>query len=870
MSELIILQSAGSLAVAIIALLMLVVQAVFFFRKPQFTWYAWSAVGSFSAFLYAVGIFLEYNTPQGDLNRFSGLLEFTAIICLVHCLYGFTFSYLGIENKRYHPIAAGCHGLILILLWCTPYIVADSFIKRHFMGLVSPYIEPALGPLGPVFMLYVAISGVGAVIIWIRHKKTDPKHRFIYLSGMGFWILLGIHDGLAAMGLPTFQYVMEYGFLGFALAILWVAFNSDLEISAENKYRVITEFANDCILVIQDGKMVFGNPAYCDLIGWALGDSTPGDLFDILAPEDRKRILEHYKTLLDGDSVPNPDTVPIQRSDGKRRFVEIASNVILYRNRPAILAVMRDMTERKQAEDALREGEKKYRALYGESKKAEEVYRSLLHTSADAMVMYNLKGRVVYLSPAFTALFGWTLEEAAGTRLEFMAESGKSENLEKIIEDGNAVQGLETKGLKKDGRLIHVSISGSRYNDHRGRPAGMLIVIRDTSLRKKLEKQLQRAKNMEAIGTLAGGVAHDLNNMLGGIVGYPELLLLKLPHGTPLRKPILTIKKSGEKAAAIVQDLLTLARRGVMATEVVNPNDIVLEYLESPEHGKLQSYHPGVHVETRLGDDVLNIWGSPTHLSKTVMNLINNAAEAMPQGGKIVVSTENRYINKPLSGYDEVKEGDYVALTISDTGIGISMQDMDKIFEPFYTKKKMGRSGTGLGMTVVWGTVKDHKGYIDVKSMDGKGTTFTLYFPITRKPLPENKVHIPIESYYGNGESILIVDDVEEQRQIASDMLRTLGYSTVSISSGEAAIEYLTTNKPELLLLDMVMDPGMDGLETYQKILETNPGQKTIIVSGFSKTDRVKEVQRLGAETYMAKPFQLEKIGITIKEELSK
>jgi len=252
------------------------------------------------------------------------------------------------------------------------------------------------------------------------------------------------------------------------------------------------------------------------------------------------------------------------------------------------------------------------------------------------------------------------------------------------------------------------------------------------------------------------------------------------------------------------------------------------------------------------------------------MNLISNAAEAMPEGGKLTLSTENRYIDRPIRGYDDVKEGDYVILTIADTGTGISPDDIEKIFEPFYTKKKMGRSGTGLGMAVVWGTVKDHNGYIDIQSTEGKGTTFTLYFPVTREKLPEDESSLPIESYRGNGESILIVDDVEEQRNIASGMLRELGYSVVSVSSGEEAVEYLKTNNADLLLLDMIMDPGMDGLDTYKKIIELHPGQKAIIVSGFSETDRVKDLQRLGAGAYIRKPLLLEKIGIAVKEELEK
>ena len=374
---------------------------------------------------------------------------------------------------------------------------------------------------------------------------------------------------------------------------------------------------------------------------------------------------------------------------------------------------------------------------------------------------------------------------------------------------------------------------------------------------------------MEAIGTLAGGVAHDLNNILGGLVSYPELLLLQLPEDSSLRNSILTIQKSGEKAAAVVQDLLTLARRGVVVTEVVNLNNVISEYLKSPEYEKLQSYYPAVHLEAHLEKDVLNILGSSTHLSKTVMNLVSNAAEAMPEGGNLTVSTENRYIDRPIRGYDNVKEGDYAVLTMSDTGTGISPDELEKIFEPFYTKKKMGRSGTGLGMAVVWGTIKDHNGYIHVQSTEGKGTAFTLYFPVTRKSV-EEKSEISLKDYMGKGETILIVDDVEEQRKIASGMLKELGYSVVSVSSGEEAIEYLRSNKVDLLVLDMIMDPGLDGLDTYRKIIKLNPGQKAIIASGFSETDRVEEVQSLGAGAYIRKPLLLEKIGVAIKEELER
>ena len=644
---------------------------------------------------------------------------------------------------------------------------------------------------------------------------------------------------------------------------------------SEEKFRYLVKNSNDVFVIIdENAKEIFVSDSVEYITGFTPAETMGHSGFEFLHPDDLDHMSKTISKLLEAPGGTIRDEYRHRRKDGGWVYLEaIGTNYLHEPSAKGIVLNIRNITERRQAEEKLLESEKKYRVLYEKSRQAEEAYRSLLHTSADAILIYDLDGRVDYLSPAFTTIFGWTLEELKGKRLHFLPESEKKESMagiKQIFKDGKAIQGFETKRYSKNGSLINVSLSGSRFDDAMGNPAGLLVLIRDTSERTKLEARLHQAQKMEAIGTLAGGVAHDLNNILGGLVSYPELLLLQLPEDSPLRKSILTIQKSGEKAAAVVQDLLTLARRGVVVTDVVNLNDVIADYLKSPEHEKLKSYHPTVHIETHIEKDTLNILGSSTHLSKTIMNLVSNAAEAMPEGGALTVSTENRYIDRPIGGYDNVKEGDYVVLTVSDSGTGIAPDDLEKIFEPFYTKKKMGRSGTGLGMAVVWGTVKDHNGYIDVQSTKGKGATFTLYFPATREKLSEDKSHLAIGSYSGDGESILVIDDVEEQRKIASGMLKELGYSVVSVSSGEEAIEYLRTNKIDLLVLDMIMDPGMDGLETYRKIIEIHPGQKAIIASGFSETDRVKEVQSLGAGAYIRKPLLLKKVGLAVKEELER
>ena len=387
---------------------------------------------------------------------------------------------------------------------------------------------------------------------------------------------------------------------------------------------------------------------------------------------------------------------------------------------------------------------------------------------------------------------------------------------------------------------------------------------------RKLAERLQRLERMEALGTLAGGVAHDLNNVLGVVVGFSELLMDDLEESSPARADAREIMNGAQRAAAIVQDLLTLARRGVLSRRVLNLNSIISECRNSPEFANIVSYHSNVRIRAEFAVDLLNISGSSIHLSKSFLNLVSNAVEAMVHGGELTISTSNQYLDKPISGYDEIRQGDYVVLSVSDTGDGISSENLKHIFEPFYTRKIMGRSGTGLGLAVVWGTMKDHHGYINVESEEGTGTTFTLYFPATREELPSEGVAVSLSEYIGNGESILIVDDVKEQRDLASAMLRKLKYKVDAVSSGEEAVEYIKEHAVALVVLDMIMDPGMDGLDTYAGLLEIRPGQKAIIVSGFAETERVKKARELGVGAYVKKPYLLEKLGLAVRKEIDR
>ena len=509
-----------------------------------------------------------------------------------------------------------------------------------------------------------------------------------------------------------------------------------------------------------------------------------------------------------------------------------------------------------------------------ELQQSEDRYRSLVENTLDGYFIYDIPSlQYLFVNQSACDIFGYTLKEGLELTVMDVISPVEHERVKKSIQgliegQTSSSQRQIYNAVHKNGTNIRVEISTSLVT-FKGKPA-VQGAVRDITEQERLELQLQQSKKMEAIGLLAGGVAHDLNNVLSGIVSYPNLLLMDLAEDSPLRKPIETIHSSGQKAAEIVQDLLTLARRGVTNMDIININDVVLDYLRSPEFEKLRSYHATVTVETDLDEHLENIEGSSTQLLKMIMNLVSNAAEAQPTGGHIEISTHNQYVETSMQAYEEIKQGEYAVLEISDRGLGIAVNDLDRIFEPFYTKKVMGRSGTGLGMAVVWGTTHDHDGYIDIHSTEGVGTNFSLYFPITREKDIGEKDFIPVEEYLGAAEKVLVVDDVSEQREIAATMLSKLNYDVATVSSGEEAVAYVQDSSVDLLILDMIMAPGIDGLETYQRIKALVPDQKAIIASGYSETHRVKEAIKLGAGQYIRKPYTIEKIGIAVRDELSR
>lgn len=516
-------------------------------------------------------------------------------------------------------------------------------------------------------------------------------------------------------------------------------------------------------------------------------------------------------------------------------------------------------------------------------KESEARFRQLAENITEVFWIRSLDWKkVYYVSPAYASQWGYSVDSVYADPLSWLDHvveedrAGVEASMGAWGQDCRDAVSPEFRVRWADGSVRWIEARWFPITDEGGATRRIAGIAQDITKHKESERVIKeseertsRMKRMEALGVMASGIAHDLNNILSAIVGYPDLILLDLPERSPMVRPIKMIKQSGERAAAIVSDLLTVARGVAVDKGVHNLNVSIREYFASAEFRKLAHFYPDVEYALDLDATLLNASYSPSYLRKSIMNLVTNASEAIDGKGQVTVSTRNVYMDRPLDGYEDVSRGEYALISVRDTGTGISPEDLQRIFEPFYSRKVLGRSGSGLGLSVVWNTVRDHGGCIDVKS-DGAGTTFDVYLPVTRQESGPPAGTGNMARLRGHGESILVIDDEPHQREIACRMLATLGYSPSAVESGEAAVAYLKVTQVDLLLLDMVMYPGMGGEETYKKALAVSPGQRAVIASGYADSQAVKEAQRVGAGPYIRKPYTLERLGRAIRQELDR
>ncbi len=508
---------------------------------------------------------------------------------------------------------------------------------------------------------------------------------------------------------------------------------------------------------------------------------------------------------------------------------------------------------------------------------SEAKFRSLVESSYDWIWEVDENFIYTYSSPQVEVILGYRPNEIIGKSIFDFIPPEENERLRVILHDllhGKVpIVTLENVALHKNGSLVNLETNGLLFFDDSGNVAGYRGVDRDITerikaneLKEKLNDELNRAKRMESIGLLAGGVAHDLNNILSGIVGYPDLMLQHLPADSDLRKPVLAIQESGQRAAAVVADLLTVARNAASNRDPHCLNTIIEEFLVSPEFQKLQTLFPDVTCLPQRTPVQTCILCSPVHIKKCLMNLISNGYEAIINSGTVVVSTQQQLVDEPAANKLNVKVGDYIVLIVQDTGPGIIKEDLLRIFEPFYSRKVMGRSGSGLGLTVVWNTMEAHKGAVFVDSNE-KGTCFTLYFPSCKQEQVQ-QVATEQPRINGKGYHILVVDDEPLLQDIASQMLESMGFEVDVVPSGEAAVVFVQKTAVDLILIDMLMEPGMNGRETYEEIIKISPGQRAIIASGFSESKDVKATLKQGAAGFIKKPYSMDQLGQVVQRAL--
>ncbi len=509
-------------------------------------------------------------------------------------------------------------------------------------------------------------------------------------------------------------------------------------------------------------------------------------------------------------------------------------------------------------------------------RKSEEGFRSIVEQSPMGMLLYEIRegDRLVLtaVNPAAERILGVNSSEFLGKTIEEafppLADTEIPARYRHVARYGGtwSIQdlGYESQAIRG---VYDVLVFQTNPNTVAVNFLDVTDRIEAQKQREELQVSLHRSRQMESLGLLAGGVAHDLNNILSGLVTYPDLLLSGLTPSDRLFNPLQIIAESGNRAAAVVKDLLTITRASATSKTTLNLNDLVEDHLQSPEFRLLGEDHAGVTVEKDLAGEPLLVVGSDSHLRKAVTNLVFNAAEACEGKGKIAVRTRRRFLDRPQTGFERIEPGDYVVLTVKDDGAGIAKEDLDRIFEPFYSRKVLGRSGTGLGLTVVWNTVRDHQGYIDIES-DPTGTVFHLYLPASTESVPKTAAHFSLDELKGNGESVLVIDDEEQQRVIVSSMLGELEYVVRAVSSGEDALTALAEEPADLLILDMIMPGRWGGAEAYRRILAEHPGQRAIIASGYAETDDVRAAQAAGAGAFLHKPYTLEQLAVAVRNEL--
>ncbi len=560
------------------------------------------------------------------------------------------------------------------------------------------------------------------------------------------------------------------------------------------------------------------------------------------------------KAILKGERVKNAEAVIVNAS-GDERWV--LANAAPVRDKEgkiiAGIVVFADISDRKRAEEMLRESEERLDlALKGANL---------------GLWDWNIKTEQVVFNQRWAEMLGYDLAELEPNRKTWESLIHPEDIPVALKEFASHLEGetdfyrLEYRMRTKSGDWRWVLSLGKVMEwDKEGKASRASGVLLDITETRRLQELAKRAERLEAAGQIAGQVAHDFNNLLGPLMAFPEIIAEKLPAGSSARKMLDDMQLSANKIAEINQQLLTLGRRGYYNLEPQNLNEIA-------EHAvrHLGELPENIRIELKFDSELMPIMGGAAQLARAVMNLIANAIDAMGGEGTLRIGTSNVEYRNAVKDTKTEYSGGYVKLTVSDSGPGISSEVVDRIFEPFFTTKKGdSKRGSGLGLSVVHSVVSDHGGYIDCESNPGEGTSFHLYFPVTDHDIKQENQDVP----RGSGEKILVVDDEFFQRKVMSILLSKAGYKVKSVTNGTEALELVNNERFDLVMIDIVIPEGPDGVEIYKRILQLSPDQKVIIMSGYSESEKIKQVREIGDAEYLRKPFTYEVLAKAVSDSL--
>jgi PAS domain S-box-containing protein len=593
-------------------------------------------------------------------------------------------------------------------------------------------------------------------------------------------------------------------------------------VEREELFHLISENAADMIAVVDtNGKRLFNSLSYQRVLGYTPEELQASSAFEQIHPDDRGRVK---KAAEDAQRTGVGKTLEyrLRHKDGAWLVLESTSSVIRdAKGEPEKLVIVnRDITERKRAEEALR--------------RSEADFRSVVEDAPYGIYRASMTGRILQVNPALRKMLGYEQEEELLRKdlaTDIFLHNGEYQRLTELLTKAEEIKDLEMEWKRQDEMPITVRCSCRRINDENGIPAYFEVFAEDVTERRVLEKQLRMAQKMEAIGRLSGGIAHDFNNLLGVIIGYSRVLKRSLGEGHALCEHAVEIEKAGQRAAAMTKQLLAFSRQQVMTPEVLNLNTLVSDMEKMLPRLLGEDIEVSLTLDAQLG----SVKADQSQIEQVIMNLAVNARDAMPAGGKLRIQTSNADLDQTYTRHHPgSREGNYVLLTVTDTGTGMDAGTLTHIFEPFFTTKERGK-GTGLGLATVYGIVKQSNGYIWVESTPGNGATFQIYLPRHVGLATVDEAKPDSGERLRGSESILLVEDAEPLKKLAQTFLEAGGFRVLSAGSGEEALKVAANHAGtfDLLLTDVVM-PGMNGRVLAEQLLPRQPGMRVLYMSGYT------------------------------------